>query len=350
MSKTMSLRSIMIISVCLLSSLAGVMSACKMRRDQKTESTVKELTEEEKKRVDEARAEMEIGRNMAGRLLQFYGVYDDKKLMSYVNNVGDYVAGFSDDPTRRYMFEIIDSDIVNAFACPGGYILVTLGAIRHAKNEAQLAHILAHEVAHVGKKHMFEKLKSMNEEEMNKVSTEAEKQNQHLPEGMASRKRPDPEVSGAGTLLARYLSGSTAGLSILAAAKAGMSLILEKGLGADLEYEADREGTKYAVRAGYDPLALEDFLCRLEKRNAQTGKCKLDARPNKNKKPETILDKTHPPVGERISNIDKVLIELDANKIIGAKAEKRFAKATASLPAPKAKSMKSEETKKETKE
>ncbi len=346
----MSLRSIMIASVCLLSSTAGILSACKMRRDQKTEASVKELSEEEKKRVDEARAEMEIGRNMAGRLLQFYGVYEDKKLNSYVNNVGNYVAGFSDDPTRRYMFEIIDSDIVNAFACPGGYVLVTLGAIRHAKDEAQLAHVLAHEVAHVGKKHMFEKLKNMNEEEMNNVSKEAEKRNEHLPEGMVSRKRPDPEVSGAGALLARYLSGSTAGLSILAAAKAGMSLILEKGLGADLEYEADREGTKYALRAGYDPLALEDFLCRLEKRNAETGKCKLETKAKKTKKPETILDKTHPPVGERIVNIDKVLIELDANKIVGAKGEKRFAKNTANIPPAKPKSTKTEETKNETKE
>lgn len=346
----MSLRSIIIASMCLFSCMAGVMSACKVRRDQKTESSIKELTEEEKKRVEEARAEMEIGRNMAGRLLQFYGVYEDKKLNTYVNTVGNYVAGFSDDPQRQYMFEIIDTDIVNAFACPGGYILVTLGAIRHAKNEAQLAHVLGHEVAHVGKKHMFDKLKSMNEEEMNKVAKDAEKKHEHLPETIAHRKRPDPEVSGAGALLARYLSGSAAGLSILAAAKAGMSLILEKGLGADLEYEADREGTKYALRAGYDPLALEDFLCRLEKRHAPTGACKLDAKPKKNKKPETILDKTHPPVVARIDNIDKVLAELDASKVVGAKGEKRFAKNTANIRPENAKTTKADNSKKETEE
>lgn len=345
----MSLRSIMIVSICFFSASAGVMSACKVRRDQKTESSVKELTEEEKRRIEEARAEMEIGRNMAGRLLQFYGVYDDKKLNNYLNSVGNYVAGFSDDAQRRYMFEVIDTDMVNAFACPGGYILVTLGAIRHAKNEAQLAHVLGHEVAHVGKKHMFDKLKNMNEEEMNNVAKEAETKNEHLPEAMANRKRPDPEVSGAGALLARYLSGSTAGLSILAAAKAGMSLILEKGLGADLEYEADREGTKYALRAGYDPLALEDFLCRLEKRNAKTGACKLDGK-SKKKKSETVLDKTHPPVIARIENIDKVLGELDASKIVGAKGEKRFVKYTANIRAENESTTKKDASKKETKE
>lgn len=344
----MSLRSSIIAGVCLLSSMAGVMSACKMRRDTKSASSIKELTEEEQKRLEEARAEMEIGRNMAGRLLQFYGVYEDRKLNTYVNTVGNYVAGFGDDPQRRYMFEVLDTDIVNAFACPGGYVLVTLGAIRHAKNEAQLGHVLGHEVAHVSKKHMFDKLKSMNEEEMNKVAKDAEEKNVHLPEAMANRKRPDPEVSGAGALLARYLSGSAAGLSILAAAKAGMSLILEKGLGADLEYEADREGTKYALRAGYDPLALEDFLCRLEKRNAKSGSCKLDTKAKKNKKQETILDKTHPPVAERINNIDKVLLELDASKIVGAKGEKRFAKYTMNIRP--ANESKSNESKKVTKE
>lgn len=319
-------------------------TACKtMRKDQ----APTELSEEERKKVDEARAEMEIGRNMAGRLLQFYGVYEDKKLAQYVNQVGNYVASFSEHPERRYMFEIIDSDMVNAFACPGGYVLVTLGAIRHAKNEAQLAHILGHEAAHVGKRHMFDKLKSMNEEDLNKVAKEAEEKHNALSPELQARKRPDPEASGAGALLARYLSGSTAGLSILAAAKAGMSLMLEKGLGAELEYEADGFGTRYAMQAGYQPDAMVDFLCRLEKPNAPEGRCVVEKKKAK-KEASTILEKTHPAVPDRIANITKVLGELNATSIVGAKGAKRFRTFAELLPPPKEqKTDKKTETKKE---
>jgi predicted Zn-dependent protease len=52
------------------------------------------------------------------KLYDFYGNQEDEKLLSYVNQVGSYVAGFSDAPERRYMFEIINSDMVNAFAAP----------------------------------------------------------------------------------------------------------------------------------------------------------------------------------------------------------------------------------------
>lgn len=322
-------RWLFVLSICGAASIWHV--ACKARRGD-SEST--QLSEEERKKLDEARAEMEIGRNMAGRLLQFYGTYEDKKLVTYINQLGAFVAKYGDYPDRRYMFEIIDTDMVNAFACPGGYILVTLGAIRHARNEAELAAVLGHETVHVGKKHMFDTLKNMNSEEMQKIAKEAEEKNSHMPPEVAARKRPDPAMSDTGALLARYLSGSAAGLSILAAAKAGMSLILEKGLGADLEYEADREGVKYAIRAGYHPPALQEYLCRLAKKDKVEGHCELP-KVNAPKKAETILEKTHPPAADRIANIDKVLKELNASEIVGAKGVKRLKLFTANLPAPK---------------
>ena len=107
---------------------------------------------------------------MAGRLLQYYGHYDNEELIKYINEVGLYVSANSDFPDRRYMFDIINTEEINAFACPGGYILISKGALRHAENEAELAHVLAHEIAHVGKKHMFDRLKSMTPEEMEKTS------------------------------------------------------------------------------------------------------------------------------------------------------------------------------------
>jgi predicted Zn-dependent protease len=254
-------------------------------------------------------------------------VYDDQNLANYVNQVGLYVSKFSDYPERRYMFEVLDSEQINAFACPGGYILVTLGAIKHARNEAQLAHVLGHEVTHVGEKHMFNTLQKMSSEEMTKINEETEAAYQHLPPEVTVRERPDPEQSAAGSMLARYLSGSSAGLSIIQAAKAGMSLILEKGLGAELEYEADQEGVKTAIKAGYQPQALVDFLCRI-KEGTRTGRCKLTPEKKADGKTaadhKTPLDKTHPPIPERIKKIRVVLKEMGAREMTGALGTARF--------------------------
>lgn len=294
------------------------------------------LAKEDQKKLDDFRAELEIGRNMAGRLLQFYGTGNDEALLDYVNQVGSYVGTFSEHPERRYMFEILNSDMVNAFACPGGYILVTMGAIRNAKNEAELAAVLGHETAHVGKKHMFEKLKSMSAEDLEKAN-ELAKQKLKLPEYIKARERPKPEDNKIGDVMAKYLAGGAAGLNIVKAAGAGMAVMLDQGLGAEKEFEADTEGVKYAIAAGYDPKAMNDFLCRLESKKSG-GKCDLEkikeAKNDKNDKAtaKTLLEKTHPPVPARIANINKLLAQMDADEIVGAKGEERFKKYHDRLP------------------
>ena len=111
------------------------------------------LSKEEQQFIDDYKAEVEVGRNMAGRLVAFYGEYLDPGLTEYINQVGRYVARNGDSPDRRYMFAVLDADSPNAFACPGGYILLTRGVIESAQNEAELAAILGHESAHVGKQH-----------------------------------------------------------------------------------------------------------------------------------------------------------------------------------------------------
>ncbi len=317
----------------LLWSLALTPLACTTGKDA-DRSQPTDLSDADSKRLEEYQLEMEVGRNMAGRLLAFYGRYEAQGLTNYLNDVGNYVASVGDYPDRRYMFDIIDSDEVNAFACPGGYILITLGAIRHARNEAELAMVLGHETVHVGKRHMYSTLKAMSEEDLQKAAAEAEKRG-NLPEEVRSRERIKPEQSETGALVARYLSGSALGLNILAASKAGMSLILEKGLGAHLEQEADVDGVKYAVRAGYEPKALIDYLCRLEDKTHVAGKrCKVATADKKNTA-ASILDKTHPPVGMRIDAIVKELSAMNGREMVGATGDTRFASFTKNIPAPK---------------
>jgi predicted Zn-dependent protease len=276
-----------------------------------------DLKGEDAKFLDEYRAEVEIGRNMAGRMLGYYGVIEDDKVIGYVNQVGNYVASYSDYPERRYMFAILKHESINAFACPGGYILITMGALRMARNEAELAAILGHEVAHVGKRHMFDTLKKMKKDELEKKAKESA-QVSAKDKALRMRERPKGEESGTGAVLARYLLGSGGtGLNILQAAQAGMNVMTEKGLDQDLEFEADQEGVKYAIRAGYEPKAMLKYLARAE---ASSDK-KL-----KN------LEKTHPTMAQRKKSIQKLLKKLKAEDIIGADGIDRFEKARKLFP------------------
>lgn len=276
------------------------------------------LAKSEQLILDDYKAEVEVGRNMAGRLFAFYGDYDDKGLQSYITSVGQYVAKHGDYPERRYMFGVLDSDSVNAFACPGGYILITRGAIKHASNEAELAAILGHEAAHVGKKHMFNALRSISKEQVEKADAEALARKRPDKYSRA-RQRPVPENSDSGAAIVKILmTANGAGMGILQAAKLGMGLLLEKGLDKDLEFEADREGVKYAVRAGYDPKALDRYLDRL-------------AESKKKVREKTVMDVTHPSIPDRRKVIADALNRMSADQIIGAQGKDRFDAATASL-------------------
>jgi len=295
--------------------VGGLASGCV--RTQAAKEPPETLTPAEAKAVDEYRAEVEIGRNMAGRLLAYYGVVDSPKLLGYLNQLGSYVASYSDYPDRRYMFAILKHESVNAFACPGGYILVTMGAIRNARNEAELAMVLGHEITHVGKKHMFDALKKMKEADLKKAADARKLDN--FPASMKVRERPVAESTAFGSKMAQYISGSSgASLNILVAAQAGMTLLTEKGLGKDLEFEADHEGVKYAIRAGYEPQALIQYLKRLESA--------------KNEKKVKNLEKTHPPLPERIKRIAALLKTLKADEIIGATGQQRFARERRNFP------------------
>lgn len=304
-------------------SITVMLASCVSTDGRKTELAAKapkkELSNADQKKIADYKAEVEIGRNMAGRLLEFYGVYEDKDLVGYVNEIAALLARYSDHPNRPYMLEIIKEKQANAFACPGGYILLTSGAIMSARSEAELAGIIAHELAHVGYEHMFSEIKRLEAEEKKKKEVKLT----NIPASMKTRQRPKAEKSATGDLLAKYLSGSVAGLNILKAAGKGMDLILEQGLGAELELEADAKAINYLVNAGYNPQGYLDYLCRLE---TMRGKKKEDCykQTEKTGKSQTVLDKTHPPVAQRLNALKQLIIKNDLSNPIGAIGQRRF--------------------------
>jgi predicted Zn-dependent protease len=105
--------------------------------------------------------ERKLGEAISERIRQAYGVQQDEEATRYVTLVGKVVAAKSSRPDLDYQFIILDSDSTNAFAAPGGLIHITRGALAVMESEAELAGVLAHEIAHVTEKHTIKGLQKM---------------------------------------------------------------------------------------------------------------------------------------------------------------------------------------------
>ncbi len=169
--------------------------------------------------------EIQIGRKMHPQILQQYGRYSDEALQSYVNDVGQRIAAKSHRPELQYTFTVLDSQDVNAFALPGGYVYITRGIMAYLNSEAELAAVLGHEVGHVTARH-------------------------------AVRQQSGSTAAGLGATMVAVLTGS--GDLANLANMAGQALV--RGYGRDMELEADAIGAEYLERIGYDPDAMIDVV------------------------------------------------------------------------------------------
>ena len=97
--------------------------------------------------------EQQIGAGVSEKIRQRYGVVQDANVHRYVALVGTVLAQASSRPSIPWTFVVLDTDGVNAFAAPGGFVHITRGALALLQNEAELAGVLAHEIIHVSEKH-----------------------------------------------------------------------------------------------------------------------------------------------------------------------------------------------------
>lgn len=169
--------------------------------------------------------EIEIGQQMHPKVLQQYGRYEDEALQAYVSGIGQRIAAVSHRPQLQYTFTVLDSDEVNAFALPGGYIYVTRGILAYLNSEAELVAVLGHEVGHVTARH-------------------------------AVRQQSGAAATGVGATVIGILTGS--GDLANLANMAGTALV--RGYGRDMELEADGIGAQYLDRMNYDPHAMIDVV------------------------------------------------------------------------------------------
>lgn len=183
-----------------------------------------------------------VGRAVAARLLATYPLYRNKRQTDYINLVGQTLALHSDVPTTYggYHFALLDSSEINAFACPGGTILITRGMLATLKNEDELAAVLAHEIGHVIHRDGIAAIRSARWSE---VLT--------LIGGQAAQEFGSKEAAR----LASLFEGSIDDV---------VKTLVVNGYGRDQELAADRSALFILGAAGYDPQGLLGYLQRLE--------------------------------------------------------------------------------------
>jgi predicted Zn-dependent protease len=201
--------------------------------------------------------EKTIGGSLAIQVFnRFGGLYDDPELQRYITLVGQSLADVSDRPELDYHFAVVNSEHPNAFATPGGYVFVSIGLLRTLENEAQLAGVLGHEIAHITHRHALKTLERSK------------------------------KVAGFGSLTVSML-GQSPDVFDKVIEQAG-EIIFTYGLDKNLEYEADKMGTEYSARLGYNSGGLKKFLQNLEQ--SLKGK-------------ESVFLSTHPSPGDRLTKL-----------------------------------------------
>jgi predicted Zn-dependent protease len=172
--------------------------------------------------------EEQMGTDISGMLRQKYGVVQDRAAHKYVTLVGTLLGQASTRPNLKWTFIILDTDGINAFAAPGGFVHITRGALALIRSEAELADVLGHEIGHVTAKHT---LKAIQKAKLADAGAKA------------TRREFLTEV-----------------------ANAAYSMILENSFDRGDEMESDKIGVTLANSVGYAPTELSQFLTRLADR------------------------------------------------------------------------------------
>jgi len=211
-----------------------------------------------------------IGRSVIATLLKEYKPYDNSDLNRYLNLMGQMLAAASTKPETfsGYHFLALDTDEINAFAAPGGFIVVSRGLLRCCKNEDALAAVLAHEVGHMENNHALNAINNSRWTDVAKTGVLE-----------AGKSFGPSQVAAATTAF-----GDCVGDIVASAFK--------KGYGKGLEYEADASAVRIMAAIGYNPTGLKDMLAEMDKTMKPGG---------------LGFMKTHPAPKDRITKIDPAI-------------------------------------------
>jgi beta-barrel assembly-enhancing protease len=258
----------------------GAIGKIKDRVDQAKKISEMHISDKDEHAIGEA-----VSRNVIAEL----GVYPNAALTKYVTLVGTVLAQASERPTLQWQFIVLDTDGVNAYAAPGGFIHITRGALALIKSEAELAGVLAHEIIHVTSRHS---IKSIQRSKGLSIASD--------------------EFSAQGGLMTS---------AITKLAEKGTDILLFNEFDRGQEMESDKLGLQLANKVGYSPAGLTSFLNHLAERN-------------KDRKEKNGLFATHPQLQERIEENGKTA--RDKKLTATAMVEPRYASAVKVEAAPMA--------------
>jgi predicted Zn-dependent protease len=209
--------------------------------------------------------ELALGKQLAIEVEKQAKIVDDPIVAEYINRLGQNL-GSNSDVTFPLTFKLIESDEINAFTLPGGYVFVNTGLLRLSGNEAELAAAIAHEIGHAAARH-------------------------------ATRQASRNQLVGMGTI-PLVIFGGPAGIAARQAVNMAAPMAFLR-FSREFETEADLLGIQYLWKAGYDPTAAVDLFEALES--------------TEKRQPGSVgkLFRTHPLTPDRIEktqkNIDKLL-------------------------------------------
>ncbi len=208
--------------------------------------------------------EIAMGKEADPQIIAQYGLYQSQPLQDFITQKGKAMAAISHRPNLAYEFKIVDSDVLNAFAVPGGYVYFTRGIMAHFNNEAEFAGVLGHEIGHITARHtVSQQTKAL----LSQV-------------GLIGSMILVPQ-------LGQFAEPLSQGLGIL---------FLK--FGRDAERQSDDLGVEYSSKIGYDATEMAGFFNTLERKSAGSGSGEL---------PDFLS--THPNPGDRNIAVNNLSVE-----------------------------------------
>jgi predicted Zn-dependent protease len=215
--------------------------------------------------------EIAMGKESDPQIVAQYGLYEDAALQAFINEKGQEMAAISHRPKLKFTFRILDSEILNAFAVPGGYVYFTRGIMAHFNNEAEFAGVLGHEIGHITSRH--------------------------------TAQQQTRQILGQGGLIAGMILAPEIGAALGESAMQGLELLF-LSYSREAERESDGLGVDYSTQIGYDAREMAGFFKTLERQSAlATGGGRL---------PDFMS--THPDPGERLQTVNQLAIDLQKKK------------------------------------
>ncbi|MBC1225089.1 M48 family metallopeptidase [Nostoc sp. UCD121] len=209
------------------------------------------------------RQETDIGKQINQQILGGQvKLYRNAEVNRYVEQIGRRLAANSDRPNLPFTFQVVEDDAINAFATLGGYVYVHTGLLKTADNEAELASVIAHEIGHIGGKHLVKQM------------------------------RQKAVASGLAT---------ATGLDRNTAVNIGVELALNRPRSRQDEFDADQRGLRTLTRAGYAQSGMVSFMQKLLKKGGSTP---------------TFLS-THPGTSDRIEGLRRAINSQPSNANYG---------------------------------